>query len=49
MGLATNPSSEMVIPTITFANPSSLPDSADPSFQDYLQDRGQAESFLAFR
>lgn len=39
----------MVIPTITFANRPSVSDSADPSFQDYLQDHGQAESFLAFR
>src|SRR6266403_5895163 len=46
---ATNPSSETVIPTITFANRSSAPDSVDPSFQDYLQDQGQTESFLAFR
>src|SRR5882762_2860945 len=38
---ATNPSNEMVIPTIAFANRSSVPDSADPSFQDYLQDQGR--------
>jgi hypothetical protein len=30
---ATNPSSEMVIPTITFANSSSVSDYVDPSFQ----------------
>src|SRR5437016_11335954 len=34
---ATNPSSEMVIPTITFANSSSVSDYVDPSFQDYLR------------
>src|SRR5882762_1680428 len=45
---ATNPSSEMVIPTITFAKSSSAPDSVDPSFQDYLQDQGQAKVFLQF-
>jgi hypothetical protein len=31
---ATNPSSEMVIPTITFANSSSVSDYVDPLFQD---------------
>jgi hypothetical protein len=31
---ATNPSSEMVIPTITFANGASVSDYVDPSFQD---------------
>jgi len=29
--------SEMVIPTITFANSSSVSDYVDPSFQDYLR------------
>jgi hypothetical protein len=38
----------MVIPTITFANRSSAPDSVDPSFPDYLQDQGQAKVFLHF-
>jgi hypothetical protein len=38
----------MVIPTITFANRSSVPDSADPSFQDYLQDQGQGKVLLQF-
>jgi hypothetical protein len=37
-----------IIPTITFANRSSAPDSADPSFQDYLQDQGQTKVFLQF-
>ena len=32
-----NPSSEMVIPTTTFANSSSMSDYVDPSFQDYLR------------
>jgi hypothetical protein len=34
---ATNPSSEMVIPTITFANSSAVSDYVDPLFQDYLR------------
>jgi hypothetical protein len=38
----------MVIPTITFANRSSAPDSVDPSFPDYLQDKGQTKVFLQF-
>jgi len=38
----------MVIPTIAFANRSSAPDSVDPSFPDYLQDKGQTKVFLQF-
>jgi len=38
----------MVIPTITFANRSSVSDSVDPSFHDYLRDQGQAKVFLQF-
>jgi hypothetical protein len=38
----------MVIPTITFANSSSVSDSVDPSFQDYLQDQGHTKVFLHF-
>src|SRR5258707_1762896 len=45
---ATNPSSEIVIPTITFANRSSASDSVDPPFQDYLQDQGHTKVFLHF-
>jgi len=38
----------MVIPTITFANRSSASASVDPSFPDYLQDKGQTKVFLQF-